>query len=61
MSIHPTMTNEEIEYICDALESLVENHAEWSRDYKYDVRTNEFTHRHFEDTISETVDGWFDL
>lgn len=61
MSIHPTMTNEEIAYICDALESLVENHTEWSKDYKYDVRTNEFTHRHFVDIINETVDGWFDL
>ena len=61
MSVHPTMTNEEVEYICDALESLVENHAEWSQDYKYDVRTNEFTHRYFEDSITEMVDGWFDL
>ena len=61
MSIHPTMTNEEVEYICDALESLVENHVVWSQDYKYDVRTNEFTHRHIEDTISEMVDGWFYL
>lgn len=40
---------------------LVENHAVWSQDYKYDVRTNEFTHRHFKDTITQTVDGWFDL
>ena len=61
MSFHPTMTNEEVAYIGDALESLVENHVAWSKDYKYDVRTNEFTHRDFVDTIHEQVEEWFDL
>ena len=61
MSIHPTMTNEEVAYICDSIESLVENHKEWAKNYVYDVHTNEFAHLHFSDTTDKMVDSWFAL
>ena len=59
MSIHPTMTNEEVEYICDAIESLTQNHLEWSKNYIYNVHTNEFAHLHFIDNVENQVNSWF--
>lgn len=37
MSIHPTMTNEEITFILDSIEELAENHSSWSSDYTLDL------------------------
>jgi hypothetical protein len=37
MSIHPTMTNEEIEFIMDGIEELAKNFKEWSEDYTLDL------------------------
>lgn len=45
MSIHPTHTNEEIEYIVDAIKQLSANHKEWSRDYDAHMVTATFTHK----------------
>ena len=35
MSIHPTMTNTEIEFICDAISAEAENFNTWKKDYEY--------------------------
>lgn len=59
MSIHPTMTNAEVVYICDAIELLVKNHKKWGQNYNYDVHTNEFTHNSFSDDTPHRVDSWF--
>lgn len=60
MSIHPTMTNEEIDYILDGIQALAENHKTWSKEYRYDPKTNEFTHRSYpEDAGSKLVEHWF--
>jgi selenocysteine lyase/cysteine desulfurase len=61
MSIHPTMTNNEVESLCDALIEVSENHPIWSKDYRYDAKTNEFTHVYFEDKTADLVESWFDL
>lgn len=42
MSIHPTMTNKEIYFICDSIKKITENISEWSKDYKYLPEKNEF-------------------
>lgn len=61
MSIHPTTTNEEVEYICNAIESLIANHKEWSQNYVYDVHTNEFTHLYHTDKTEKQVEEWFNI
>src|SRR5690606_5584686 len=38
MSLHPTMTNEELEYIVESIESLAENYSEWQKAYKMDLQ-----------------------
>jgi len=59
MSIHPTTISSEIEYVCNAIKSLAENHKEWALEYRYDSETNEFIHQQatsFENTL---VEKWF--
>ncbi len=42
MSIQPTMTNNEIEFICDAIKDISKNVNHWKNDYNYAPFKNEF-------------------
>jgi hypothetical protein len=59
MSIHPTMTNAEIEMICDAIKELCKHHKEWSKDYNYDPIKNEFIHKLEYNLEEELIEKWF--
>ena len=64
MSIHPTTTNDEINYVCDSIIELAKNHKAWSLDYEYSKRNNEFIHKSIttgESSSNEAVDSWFSL
>lgn len=61
ISLHPTMTNEELLFICDAIQKVVIHYEEWQKAYEYNVSTNEFENVLVEETISEDVKGWFSL
>lgn len=37
MSIHPTMSNDEVEFIMDSIKELSNNFDEWSKDYSVDL------------------------
>lgn len=41
-SFHPTMTNDEVFYICNSIKELIKNYSSWKDDYKYVSSTNEF-------------------
>jgi len=61
MSIHPTMTDAEINYICDAIKETAENFKKWGLDYRHDLLKNEFEHV---DNISierRVTKDWFRL
>ena len=45
MSIHPTTTNAEIEFVCDSIIEFAKNHEEWAKDYEYYKCNNEFIHK----------------
>ncbi len=60
MSIHPTTTSTEIEYVCNAIVELAQNFEEWSKEYSYDKHTNEF-YKEKNSAIKEKVDAWFSL
>jgi selenocysteine lyase/cysteine desulfurase len=45
LSIHPTMTDAEIDYMMDAVENTVDQYGEWEKDYAYDPACNEYTFR----------------
>ena len=59
MSIHPTTTDKEVEYICDSIQSMAENFREWEKDYSYDAATNEFIFNNYSSKEKELVEGWF--
>ena len=59
ISLHPTMTNEELEYIIEALGKMVENIDTWRKDYNYDLHSGEFSNK--KEPISDTCDSWFEM
>ncbi|NRB83489.1 MAG: aminotransferase class V-fold PLP-dependent enzyme [Winogradskyella sp.] len=63
MSIHPTTTNEEVEFVCDSILALAQNHKDWAKDYDYSRFNNEFVHKSLLHKPCDTssIDDWFDL
>ena len=43
LSVHPTMTNSEIDFIMDAIEKTAKHFPQWKKDYVYQAETNEFS------------------
>ncbi len=58
MSLHPTMTNNELIFVIDAIKEIVKNKEEWSKEYIYDVSTNEFYHKNYKG-LDKIVTEWF--
>jgi len=61
MSIHPTMSNEEIFYIINGIREIVNNINEWQTDYDYDAHKNEFFHKSYNGNLNEQIKGWFNM
>jgi len=61
LSLHPTMTDEELDFIMEAIRSIIIHHEVWKDDYIYDKHTNEFTHRCGSKAQDEMIDSWFRL
>ena len=58
VSLHPTMTDKELEITINAVSEIAKNHKEWAKDYNYDVKCNEFFHKDEEDK-TERIKEWF--
>jgi selenocysteine lyase/cysteine desulfurase len=58
VSLHPTLDDEELDFIIDAVKQIVENIDDWVRDYSYDKKTNEWSHYN-EKNRDEIVKSWF--
>ncbi len=61
VSIHPTMTNEELYFVIDAINEVVKNHDNWIKDYYHDKHTNEWFHKEFHRKTPEDFASWFDF
>ncbi len=59
LSIHPTMTNEELNFITNAIAEIRSNIDEWKNDYAYDSSTNEFRNKLGKD--DDSAAGWFNI
>ncbi|AUC17041.1 selenocysteine lyase [Tenacibaculum sp. SZ-18] len=59
LSIHPTITNKELGFICDSLVELRQNIEEWSLDYDYDPIKNDYVHKSVEAVEKKLVKEWF--
>jgi selenocysteine lyase/cysteine desulfurase len=61
LSIHPTMTDEELDKIVDAIREVSIHVEEWAKDYNYVVEMNEFFHKTNEKDIKKEITSWFDV
>ncbi len=59
-SLHPTMTNKEIDIFIHALRDIVENHEKYAADYTYFPKENIFRHKQ-ETQYAEIVKNWFTI
>lgn len=61
MSLHPTMTDADLNYILDAVVEVSKNAKEWAADYFYDDHKNEWLYKGKAAVQDQLlVDEWFD-
>ncbi len=58
LSLHPTMTNDELLYITSAIKDIAKHGKEWSKDYDYSPKTNEFRHKNDID-VNGMINTWY--
>jgi hypothetical protein len=61
MSIHPTITNDEIIYVCNSIKQVVSNYKTWQKKYTYQAATNEFIYNNCDDVAKNLIENWFNL
>jgi selenocysteine lyase/cysteine desulfurase len=61
LSLHPTMTNEELEFTLDAIAQVSKNHEEWKQDYYHDNKSNEWFHKDFPRKKPADYASWFEF
>ncbi len=61
MSVHPTMTNDEIYYIADAIKQIAMNIDKWKKDYTYSSKNNEFYHISKNGREEDEIRKWFTM
>jgi len=61
LSLHPTMTGEELDFIIESIKSIVKNGEVWGREYRYNIHTNEFHHCSEREGEALNISGWFNL
>lgn len=61
ISLHPTMTDDEVIYIADALRDIIDHAEEYTADYIYKKECNEFFHRNFKGAEFASIDEMFEI
>jgi selenocysteine lyase/cysteine desulfurase len=61
LSIHPTMTNADIDFIMDAVELTASHFQKWMEDYTYDPVTNEFSFKEIVVNEQGKIQDWFNV
>jgi selenocysteine lyase/cysteine desulfurase len=61
VSLHPVMTDEEVDQFLLALKETVLNQSEWKKDYIYDPKRNEFEHYSRPNLKPGWIESWFNL
>jgi selenocysteine lyase/cysteine desulfurase len=61
LSLHPTMTDEELHFIIEAIKQVSVHYQEWKSDYLYNKHTNEFIHVDEWHQKDNLVANWFKL
>jgi selenocysteine lyase/cysteine desulfurase len=61
LSLHPVMTDAELDIIVSAVAEIVENYDVWKNDYIYNKHINEFKHISEGNRKDRIVEGWLKL
>lgn len=61
LSIHPTMTDEELEIIINAIEEVSIQAHKWGEEYNYVIEVNEFFHKTNEKDLKHEIANWFQV
>ena len=61
LSVHPTITNKEVEFVCNSLKYLSKNIENWSKDYLYNPIKNDYAHKTVKPIEHNLVKEWFGL
>ncbi len=61
MSLHPTTTDREIDYIIDAVRDITLNHKTLASGYRHDYKKNEFVHESFPELSEEGLAHLFEM
>lgn len=61
LSIHPVMTNAEINFILDSIELTACNFQQWMTDYTYDREYNNYTFKGIEAKEQSKIEDWFNV
>ena len=60
LSLHPTMTNDELNLVLEGINEIVENIETLKQNYTYNASNNEFYHVNDENLLAQEVLGWFE-
>ncbi|MHB8336957.1 MAG: aminotransferase class V-fold PLP-dependent enzyme [Ignavibacteriaceae bacterium] len=58
MSVHPTTTNEELEFIIESIKVTARNISLWEKDYRYCQQNNEFFHLSSNEEEKKIIKSW---
>ncbi len=61
LSLHPTITSKELQFICDFLREFSENIEDWLKDYNYNALKNEYFHKKVKPVEQDLVTSWFSV
>jgi len=61
LSVHPTITDKEVAFVCASLKELSRNIESWSKDYEYHSIKNEYAHKTVKPIEQDLVAEWFRL
>jgi selenocysteine lyase/cysteine desulfurase len=59
LSLHPTMTTDDLYFTADAIKKIGKNYKKWAQDYSYDKYTNEFTNKKSKGKEAVDYRKWF--
>lgn len=61
LSVHPTMSDDEIDFIIDAVKQIVKQGERWGEDYRYDPQINEFIYKKHPADVKKRMQVWWEL
>ncbi len=61
MSLHPTTTDTEIDYIIDAIRDITLNHKTLEAGYRHELKKNEFVHKSFPELSEDSLTHLFEM